>query len=191
MLVWTMDQPSSPSLGLQGPRRSDRRHGSSAKNQSIASTSRFSPTRSTHPLVISRPTHRHQLAVVMATRADGEAQADPDLVLVALQSFLSLPSYLPHLPAILQLFAHLQVLRSVLGSEAARALTINAQLQQDLVDNGVEATDFVAHGGLTATEGKALRRIRGRGEDNEMEMISIQYRRWASRHSQWRYNYVY
>ena len=170
-----------------------RSSGSSALGSSsrLNRVRRFTPTRSIHPLIISRPTHRHQLAVIMATRTNGEAQADPDIVLVALQSFLSLPSYLPHLPAILQLFAHLQVLRSVLGSEAARALIINAQLQQDLVDSGVEATDFVAHGTLTATDGKTLRRIRARGEDSEMEIISIQYRRWVSLHPQWRYYYVY
>jgi hypothetical protein len=96
------------------------------------------------------------------------AQVSVETLLSALKAHLQPAPCYSSLPAALTIFANLQLLSENLVIHAKRALQANEELLDDLVQQGVEPTDFENEGALSREE---VIRIRKLTEEKDMMFI--------------------
>ncbi len=125
--------------------------------------------------------HANGALAIMATfNRVSSSKASLSTLLAALQTHLTPTPLLNALPTALQLFAHFQLVSERIKAEAARALTEHDELVRELELSGVAQGDQVAMGALKKEEGRRLRRLAARDEEETMLAFSLEFRKHVS-----------
>ncbi len=101
-------------------------------------------------------------------------------LLAALRAHLIPAPLLNALPTTLQTFAHFQLVSERIKAEAMRALVEHDALLKEMELSAVEVEDQVKMGVLSEKEGRRLKRLVQRDEEDRMLAFSMEFRRHVS-----------
>lgn len=115
-----------------------------------------------------------------ASDIDGSPRASLSALLQSLRNHLVPTPLFNALPTTLQIFSHFQLVSERIQAEALRGLKEHDELTQEMEAWGIAEEDQVAMGALRPKEGRKLRRMTQRDNNETMLAFSLAFRKQVS-----------